>query len=92
MPRVSISSTFGSSGTIPKLGRITSSKSSHTGTTGDSCLSRRRTMPCKALGTSGTQATGITFTSGTGRPAGQPARPTTGWVDQAFGSAPSAVG
>ena len=49
-------------------------------------------MPCKALGTSGTQAIGITFTSGTGMPAGQPARFVTGWVDQAVGSAPAAVG
>jgi hypothetical protein len=63
------------------------SKSSQTGTTGDSRLSRRRTIGWRALGTSGTQAIGITFTSGTGIPGGQPAMPTTGWVDH-FGQKP----
>jgi hypothetical protein len=83
---------FGSSGTMPKVSRIDPSKSSQTETNSDSLRSRDRATACSGLGTSGRQATGMTWTPGIRWPAGQLASGVTGCRDHSSAAAPAAVG
>ena len=77
---------------MPNIRFSVPSKSSQIGTTGESFRIRARATGLSALGTSVSEATGITRTSGSAIPAGQFAILRTGCFDHASEETSSAVG